>query len=98
MALLQQFKIFAYDPNRDEGAFGPVGEVWATSEDDALRVYKADNEVAALLNGKSIHLIARSYAEKHRWPDVQTGRLPHSDNPVRIADFERGRLGERLGG
>ena len=97
MPLLQQFKIFAYDPTRDHGAFGAVGDVWATDEPDALRVYKSDNTVAALLDGKSIHLIARAYSEKERWPDVQTGRLPRSNNPVYQDDFDHGRLGRRMG-
>ena len=98
MALIaQQFRIFAYDPCRDQGAFGPVGDVWAKDEAEALQVYRSDNTVAALLEHKSIHLIARSHAEKHRWPDPQTGRLPHSDNPVMREDFERGRLGNRMG-
>ena len=93
----QQYRIFAYDPCKDDGAFGNVGDVWARSEEEALQIYKAENEVAALLNGKSIHLIARAHSEKHRWPDMQTGMLPHSDNPVKQADFERGHLGGRMG-
>jgi hypothetical protein len=101
MALVQQFRLFVYDPTLDDGAYKAIGDLWAASEKEALLQLQANtSRIMTLVEGggkvamqsDGVQFIARSHAEKDRWPDVQTGRLPHSDNQVTRDDFERGRL------
>lgn len=103
MALVQQFRLFVYDPTLDDGAYKAIGDLWAASEKEALLQLQANTsrimtlvegggKVAVAMQSDGVQFIARSHAEKDRWPDVQTGRLPHSDNQVKRDDFERGRL------
>ena len=97
----QQFELFVYDASLDDGAFKAIGRVWATSEKEAL-VYLQRNTsrpmtmqeqgTTVVMNSEGLQFIARSHAEKHRWPKVDTGRLPQNDNPVIRADFQRGRI------
>jgi len=100
MPLISQYRIFVYHVL--EGVFRATHfDLWAESEKDALlelqknvtqklTLEQKGDKVA--LNGAGLQFIARSHYEKHRWPDVNSGRLPHSENPAYILDAERGRI------
>jgi hypothetical protein len=73
---MHEFRIFAYDPSLDDGAFFRVADLEARSENEAIERYKHQNSRAMQDDGKRIKLIARSHMDKERWPNPQTGRLP----------------------
>jgi len=76
---MEQYRIFAYDPCRDIGACFRVADVEGYSEADAMERYKARNSAARDADDAEVKFFARSYREKERWPDIQTGRLSKDD-------------------
>ena len=101
MPLAQKFRIFVYDPSLDDGAYKAIADLWASTEKEALLQVQSNTSRSMTLvegqgkvamNSDGLQFIARSHADQDRWPNVQSGRLPLSDNPVLKEDFKRGRL------
>lgn len=101
MAIHQQYRIFVYDPTLDMGAYQGICDVWAENEKQALEKMAAgtsrkmtmvETPTHVAMNSDELQFIARPHAKPESWPNVQTGMLPRSDNPVKRDDFYAGRL------
>ena len=81
---MEQFRIFAYDPDRTqehgiEGACFRVADIEGRDEIDALRRFKERNSRAAADDDVSVKFFARSHRERDRWPGENTGRMSQQD-------------------
>lgn len=101
MGLSQQFRIFVYDPNVDEGVFKGIADLWADSEKAALlqlqsntsrKMTLAEKDGVVAMNSDGLQFIARAHSDKQRWPKEQTGRLPQSENQTLREEFQEGRV------
>ena len=95
----QQYRIFVWEVRND--VFRNICDLWAGSEKEALEMLQKQTSrqmtivekgplVAA--NSGDCQFIARAHSEKQRWPRVDTGRLPQTENANYERAAERGSL------
>jgi len=97
IALVEKYRIFVYEIG--PGVYKPVCDLMATDEKSALeRLKKETSREMSLvekgplvaMNASDCQFIARAHSDRGRWPSVDTGRLPHSQNETYRQAAERG--------